>query len=218
MENFNQIFKEIPEMNLSIILTVLGITLILSIYEFCIYRFVSRKALYNKQLNISLTVLPCFIATIILALQSNIVITLGTIGALAIIRYRTAIKDPIDMVYILWSVHIGIVCGCQLYSLGFITSLLVSIVIFAFEKIKFATKPIIFCVRSSLNIEDELTQILKDHSANFLIKSRNFSNNTFDFIIETSTKFPKIILDRTIKIESCIHAQMIEYDSNNGFI
>ena len=57
-------------------------------------------------------------------------ITLGTIGALAIIRYRTAIKDPINMTYILWAVHTGIVCGCQLYELGLITSLFASIVIY----------------------------------------------------------------------------------------
>ncbi|MDD5016774.1 MAG: hypothetical protein PHO15_01580 [Eubacteriales bacterium] len=79
------------------ILTVLLMVSILSIYEFLIYRFVSKRSFYSKQFNITLAVMPIFIATIIMTLQSNLIITLGTIGALAIIRFRTAIKDPTDM-------------------------------------------------------------------------------------------------------------------------
>ena len=102
-------------------------------YEFIVYRLVSHRAFYNRSFNISVTVLPFFIATIILCLQSNLVITLGTIGALAIIRYRTAVKDPVDMLYILWSIHIGIVCGCQLYEVAVLTSLLVTIILLILE-------------------------------------------------------------------------------------
>ena len=86
-----------------IILSVLLMVLALSVYEFIVYRLVSHRNFYNRSFNISISVLPFFIATIILCLQSNLVITLGTIGALAIIRYRTAVKDPVDMIYILWS-------------------------------------------------------------------------------------------------------------------
>jgi hypothetical protein len=88
---------------------------ILSAYIFLIYRFVSKKSFYSKQFNLTLAIIPFFIATIIMTLQSNLIITLGTIGALAIIRFRTAIKDPMDMVYLLWAVHIGITCGAGQY-------------------------------------------------------------------------------------------------------
>ena len=117
------------ELNTVTILSVLIVVLLLSIYEFLIYRFVSHRTFYNKSFNISLTIIPFFIATIILCLQSNLVITLGTIGALAIIRYRTVVKDPIDMVYILWAVHTGIICGCQLYEVAVLTSIFVCIII-----------------------------------------------------------------------------------------
>ena len=99
-------------------MAVLLMVLVMSVYEFIVYRLVSHRSFYNKSFNISIAALPFFIATIILCLQSNLVITLGTIGALAIIRYRTAVKDPVDMLYILWSVHTGIVCGCQLYEVS----------------------------------------------------------------------------------------------------
>jgi hypothetical protein len=59
-------------------------------------------------------------------LQSNIVITLETIGALAILRFGTAVKVPVDMLYLLWEIHIGITCGCQLYEIAVLTILVIA--------------------------------------------------------------------------------------------
>lgn len=101
------------EITTSMLLAVLIMTGILALYEFIVYQVVLRRSLYNKAFNMSIAVLPFFISTIILCLQSNLVITLGTIGALAIIRFRTAVKDPVDLIFVLWSIHIGITCGCQ---------------------------------------------------------------------------------------------------------
>ena len=96
------------EITTSLLLSVLFVTGILALYEFIVYQIILHRSLYNRAFNISIAVLPFFIATIILCLQSNLVITLGTIGALAIIRFRTAVKDPVDLIFILWSIHIGI--------------------------------------------------------------------------------------------------------------
>ena len=208
--------KQLIEMNsfdslsLKVILTVLFFTLVLSIFEFIVYRYVSKKTIYNKELNISIVILPFFISTIILALQSNLVITLGTIGALAIIRYRTAIKDPINMIYILWAVHTGIVCGCKLFELGFITSLFAAVVIFILEKIKNKNNQSILCIKSSSNIEEELIKVLKDNTKNFNIKTRNFSNNNFDYVILISFFEPKEILNKLTSLKDCIQVSITE--------
>ena len=102
----------------SAIISVLAMVLILSLLEYAVDRLVSHRAFYSKSFNITLAIMPFFIATIVMSLQTNLAITLGTIGALAIIRFRTAIKNPVDMIYILWSIHIGITCGCQLFELA----------------------------------------------------------------------------------------------------
>ena len=95
---------------------------------------------------ILITILPYFISTIILCLQSNVVITLGTIGALAIIRFRTAVKDPVDMIYLLWSIHTGIICGCQLFPVAIITSIAVTILLLVLEHVHFGRKPFIIII------------------------------------------------------------------------
>ena len=106
-------------------LAVLLVVAVISAYQFVIYRFVSKRSFYSKSFNIAMSIIPFFVATIIMTLQTNMVITLGTIGALAILRFRTAVKDPMDMIYLFWSVHTGIVCGAGLYKLAVITSIIV---------------------------------------------------------------------------------------------
>ena len=197
-------------LDINVILSVLFFTLILSLYEFVIYRYISKRTVYNKELNISIITLPFFISTIILALQSNLVITLGTIGALAIIRYRTAIKDPINMTYILWAVHTGIVCGCQLYELGLITSLFASIVIYVLEKIKSKDNQSILCIKSSSNIEDDIIKVLKDNVKNFDIKTRSFANNNFDYVVFIRIFEPSTIIDKLTSLKDCVQVSLME--------
>ena len=197
-------------LDINVILSVLFFTLILSLYEFVIYRYISKRTVYNKELNISIITLPFFISTIILALQSNLVITLGTIGALAIIRYRTAIKDPINMTYILWAVHTGIVCGCQLYELGLITSLFASIVICVLEKIKSKDNQSILCIKSSSNIEEDLIKVLKDNVKNFDIKTRSFANNNFDYVVLIRIFEPSTIIDKLTSLKDCVQVSLME--------
>ena len=105
-QNIGGVYQNSP-INHTTVASVLVMVTILVIYEFAVYRFVSHRSFYNKSFNLAIAILPYFISTIILCLQSNAVITLGTIGALAIIRFRTAVKDPVDMIYLLWSVHTG---------------------------------------------------------------------------------------------------------------
>lgn len=199
----------------SVIVAVLIMTLILSVYEFIVYRFVSHRSFYNKSFNISVAILPFFIAMIILCLQSNIVITLGTIGALAIIRFRTAVKDPVDMVYLLWSVFVGIVCGCQLYAVGAITSIFVTIVLIILDHINFGRKPYVLLVHSEEEIESEIDNILKERKINYKIKSRNYTSKGYDFVIEFIYKEIKELNKILSSNKKISKYSIIEYDADD---
>ena len=199
----------------TIILSVLTMVLILASYEFIVYRFISHRSFYNKSFNISIAILPFFIATIILCLQSNIVITLGTIGALAIIRFRTAVKDPVDMIYILWSIHTGIICGCQLYEVAVMTSLLVTIVLFVLEHVTFGRKPFILIINSKKDEEELIKSILREYATSYRIKSRNYTSNGVDYAIELSVKQPEILASNLSKTKKLNKFSIIEYDADD---
>lgn len=201
--------------NTQIILSVLCMVLVLSVYEFIIYRLVSHRNFYNKSFNISIAVLPFFISTIILCLQSNLVITLGTIGALAIIRYRTAVKDPIDMMYILWSIHTGIICGCQLYEVAVLTSLVVTIVLLVMEHLPFSRKSYILVLNMKENGEDEIKSILKGAAKSFTIKSRNYNENEYNIAVELSVKDPEVLSEALRKNGKVKRFSIVRYDAED---
>lgn len=197
------------------IITMLLMVLFLAVYEFVVYRFVSHRSFYNKSFNITVAVLPFFISAIILCLQSNVVITLGTIGALAIIRFRTAVKDPVDMVYLLWSVFVGIVCGCQLYVVGVITSVFVTILLIILDHVNFGRKPYVLILHSREDFESELEKILNEKKVNYKIKSRNYTSKGYDYVIEFLYKDIKELNKILSKNKAIDKYSIIEYDADD---
>ena len=216
-----QIFENIinayanESISTSTILSVLLMVAILAIYEFLIYRMVSHRSFYNKSFNITTAILPFFISAIILCLQSNIVITLGTIGALAIIRFRTSVKDPVDMLYLLWSVFIGIICGCQLFEVGVLTSVAVTIMLIALEHINFGRKSFVLIVRSTEDVEGYLNRVFKEKKISNKFKSRNYTSKGFDYAIELTYKNIQELNAELSKNERISKYSIIEYDADD---
>ena len=202
---------------LATIIGVLLVTLFMSVYEFVVYRTVSHRAIYNKQFHIAILVIPFFIGSIVMALQSNIVVTLGTIGALAIIRFRTAIKDATDMVYLLWSIFIGITCGCQLYESCILTSLIVTVILVAANALsgKLFRNPYILVVNSKENIEKELKEVISGNTTSYRLKSRNYTGNGVDYVYELGLKDPEKLTEEVGKLKNIKQFSLLEYDSND---
>ena len=203
-----------PALYRSTIFSVLGMTLILSLLESLIYRTVSQRKFYDKSFNIALAIIPFFISTIILSLQSNIVITLGTIGALAIIRFRTAIKNPVDMLYILWSVHIGITCGCQLYELSVVTFIVVAILLVLFEYVKFGSITYVLVFHAESDKEDDYRKVLEENCNRYRIKSQNYTMSGIDVSADVSVKDTKA-LAKALQAIGIVRFSIIEYDNED---
>ncbi len=220
MNFFEQFFYNILQgydhsaLTKSSIISVLFMVLVLSLLEYAVYRLVSHRAFYSKSFNITLAILPFFIATIIMSLQTNLVITLGTIGALAIIRFRTAIKNPVDMIYILWSIHIGITCGCQLFELAVATFAIVTILLFVFERVNLGKKPYVLVFHTDRLTEAQVKEILETKTKSFKIKSRNFTPKGTDYVIDISLDDTDALAD-ALKEKSIEKFSIIEYDSDD---
>ena len=197
------------------LLAVLCFVLAMSTFIFLVYRVVSHRSLYNKSLNICLAVLPFFICTIILCLQSNLVITLGTIGALAIVRFRTAIKDPVDMIYILWSIHLGIMAGCQLFMVALLTSVFVAVILLVWENLRLGKRAYTLVVNCEEQMEATLKQVLGKNARRMHIKSRNFTASGIDYIVALSVRNPEQLTEALAGVEGIRRFSLIEYDSED---
>lgn len=206
----------VKELNTTTILSVLLMVTVLALYEFVIYRFVSKRAFYAKQFNIALAILPYFIATIVMTLQSSLVITLGTIGALAIIRFRTAVKDPIDMIYLLWSVHIGIVVGSGLYELAVLTSLAATVLLVLLDLLPMSRAPYLLVAHME-KAEDEakIMEEVKKFARNPRVKSRSYSARGLDIIVELRCSKCETLAQELSVLPELIRFSLITHDSED---
>ena len=212
IENVMESLKNV-EITTSKLLAVLCVVLILAIYEFVVYQVILRRSLYNKAFNISIAILPFFISTIILCLQSNLVITLGTIGALAIIRFRRGVKDPVDLMFVLWAIHIGITCGCQLYEIAVITSIIVTLVLIILNRINTKTKSHVLVVHCKTTAgEETVNELMKKYAKKYRVKSRNYTDKGMDFVYEIVIKCVIELTKALEEEESVERFSLMEYE------
>lgn len=101
------------------ILLLLAIAALVGIYIFMVYKLSSKSAFYSRDLNVTLAGMPIIVAAIMIAMQSNLLVSLGMVGALSIVRFRNAVKNPMDLLYLFWSISAGIIVGVGLYLLSF---------------------------------------------------------------------------------------------------
>ena len=175
-------------MDMSRILTSLLCAAALGVYVFVIYRITCRKAFYSKGFAISLVAIDLITAAVIMAVQSSAVISLGMVGALSIVRFRTAIKDPMDLAFLFWVISLGIICGAALYEIAILASLLITVVMLVLHFIPNVRPALLLIVNlENVDAEPALKEVLKERTSFYKIKSRNVTSTGLDMIVELKT-------------------------------
>lgn len=200
------------------IAATLFVTALLALYIFAIYRLVTRKVFYSKNFNIALAALSLITAAIILAMQSNLVISLGMVGALSIVRFRTAIKDPLDLVFLFWSISVGIICGAGLYEVALLTCLVVTVLILVLENIPASRAPMMLVVNlSDAEKEKQVLELAGKYSRFYKVKSRNITARGMDMIVEVRVKEEAAFVKEVSALESVETASLIAHDGEVTF-
>ena len=200
------------------IAATLIVTALLALYIFAIYRLVTRKVFYSKNFNISLAVMSLITAAIILAMQYNLVISLGMVGALSIVRFRTAIKDPMDLAFLFWSISIGIICGAGLYEIALVTSVGVTVFILVLDMLPVGKAPMMLVVNSSeMNGEKAVLDVVGKYARYYKVKSRNLSKGRLDLVIELKVKEESALVSEVAALDGMISASMISHDGEVTF-
>ena len=223
--SFSDIFKKsfiegftTADINIYTAATALLITCCLAIYIFFIYRVITRKTFYSKTFNISIACIALITAGIIITIQSNIVVSLGMVGALSIVRFRTAVKDPLDLTFLFWSIAVGIICGVGLAEIAILLSLLLTIGILTLNNLPVAKAPLILVINStSLDSEKEILDIVQKYSKHPIVKSRNMTKTTLDLIIELRTNTGDELIQNVLKHNSVESASLLSHDGEVTF-
>ena len=175
---FNDIFKSSFLENItefSVLDTVLGlaVALVIGLFIFLIYKKTLTGVMYSSGFALTLVGLSLVTTLVIMAVTSNVVLSLGMVGALSIVRFRTAIKEPVEIVFLFWSLAVGIVIGAGMIPLAVIGSAIIGVILLLFANRKIRNNPYIL-VLTCLNEQAEAAALetLKANTNHYIVKSK----------------------------------------------
>ena len=205
-------------MNLAQIIGTLVVTGLLAGYIFVIYRLITKKTFYSKNFNISVAAISVITAAIILAVQTSIVISLGMVGALSIVRFRTAIKEPMDLCFLFWSIAVGICCGAHMVDVAAILSVVLTVLVIILDRLPVGRAPMILIVNlTDGKKEPELMKVINEFSGYKKVKSRNLTGGRCNLIIEIRIKQDYEMTQRISELEGVEKVSLVSHDGEVTF-
>lgn len=224
--SFSDIFKKsflegysTIELGTKGIIVALCFSLVLGLYIFFCYRLLTRRTFYSKNFNISLVCMSLITTAIILTIQSSVVVSLGMVGALSIVRFRTAIKEPMDLVFLYWAISVGIICGAGLSEIAIILSLAVTVAVFVLGRIPLGQAPMILVISAQNDKETNkaIRQIVRKYSRFYTEKSRNISGGQLNLVIELSVSGGSELTSELSSLRTVNSVSLLSHDGEVTF-
>ena len=200
-----------PEQIIRIVMALV-VSLLLGMFINVVYKKFYRGVVYNRKFSIALVGMTVLTAMVTLAISTNIVISLGMVGALSIVRFRTAIKNPLDLVYLFWAITTGITVGANAYPLALISAIVVFILILAMTGKNQSARIYIAIVHySGLTTADEIKVAMG--RLNYRIKSKTLRGDTCELTMEVMAKGDSLAFaDRLRMINGVTDVTVVQYD------
>lgn len=200
------------DMSIKTMVLLLALSALVGIYIFFIYRIMTLNSFYSKGFNVSLILISIITTAIIITIQSSVVVSLGMVGALSIVRFRTAIKEPLDLIFLFWSISVGIICGAGMPFLSMALSLVLTVIIIIFYRMPEVRKSMILVVNANTNnCAEEIYSIVEKYDKGYKIKSRNVSKENADFLFEIRIKDYEKLLQELNEFDDIKTASIISH-------
>jgi len=220
--NFNDIFKSsFLEKTSSFSLTdaIIGLVsaLILGLFIYFVYKKTFNGVIYSHSFNISLLIMTLATSLVIMGISQNILLSLGMVGALSIVRFRTPIKDPMDLIFLFWSVVVGILTGAGFIPLAAIGSVIIGVAIILFQNKIIVENPFLVVIKFENGIvNNEIEAIISKHARKYMFKSQSvITNYETEVTYEVRLKSPDAVLvNELAKVNGVQSSVMLSYDGN----
>ena len=212
-----QSFLEFQSVGLTIadVATSLLITFAISLLIFWLYKKSFRGVLYTHSFNVSLVMVSLVTALVIMTISTNLILSLGMVGALSIVRFRTAVKDPIDIVFMFWAIAIGIANGAMQFELAIVGSFFIAIVVVILSNIKLQNHPYLLVIHYKSVDEKEILIQLNEIIKSFKLKSKTVSNDLVELTLEVRVKKHNIaFVDEIAKINNVKDLGLVSYEGD----
>ncbi len=161
----------------------------LGMFIFYVYKKTFMGVLYQKSFNISLVLLSVVTTIIIMTISGNLVLSLGMVGALSIVRFRTPIKDSMDLVFLFWAIAVGIANGVGYYSISVIGSALICLILLFLTRKEELDHPFLLVMRIPIGVDQsEIVSVVKGAVSLYQLKSKSINPDEYELTIEVKLK------------------------------
>jgi len=215
MTNFSDIFKkgflqETGNLTTSDFIMSMLAAFLCGMIIYIIYRYFYKGVIYNNNFNILLVLTAIVTCFIVIVISSNVVLSLGMVGALSIVRFRTAVKDPLDVGFLFWAVAVGITCGAGLYIISLAATVFISAVYILLIKVRNRKRVYLLIVKYRVDAHEAVTKTIA--SLRKVLKNRTTTNDmteiTYEIRVnENNTSF---VLELS-KIDGVEYATVVEF-------
>lgn len=218
---FNDIFKSnflenITGVSIFDTLTALILAFCLGLFIFFVYKKTFSGVMYSSSFAVTLVALTMITTLVILAVTSNVVLSLGMVGALSIVRFRTAIKEPLDIAFLFWSITVGIVLAAGLIPLAVIGSLFIGIFLLLFVNRKPHTNPYIIVIDcTDHECELKALSFLKEQVNRVVVKSKTARKGAIELNLDIRLKGDNTDFINTLsEMEGINSAVLVSYNGD----
>lgn len=194
------------------LVTVLAVSLLLGLCIYAVYRRCFMGVVYDHSFAISLVIMTVLVSVIIVTISSNVMLSLGMVGALSIVRYRTAVKSPLDLMFLFWAITTGIAVGATYYYIGIVAFLFVAVVFFVLRNVRGGSETYMLVLECSadLPVEEEVRRALASYQNK--VRSKVVRNNRAELTVEVLMKDDNMNVVNVIsQIEGVDNVTMVQY-------
>jgi len=218
---FSEIFKnsfleQMSEFSLIDSMIALVAAFLLGLLIYILYKRTFKGVMYSESFNLSLILLTLLTTFIILAVTSNVVLSLGMVGALSIVRFRTAIKDPLDLVYLFWAIGGGIVVGAGMIPLALIGSIFIASILWIKSTVSQKNQPYLIIIHSkNEKAEIKAQSILFSRSHKIRLKSKTINKQETEIIYEIQlSDHDNAFINEIASIDGVTNIQCVSYNGD----
>lgn len=192
--SFSDVFKSsflesITEFSALDTLIGMAFALVIGLFIFVIYKKTFTGVMYSTGFGMSLVGLSLVTTLVIMAVTSNVVLSLGMVGALSIVRFRAAIKEPMEIVFLFWSLAVGIVIGAGMIPLAVIGSVIIGVIMVLFVNKKLGHTPYILIINcNDEKAEEQATKLIRESVDKYAVKSKTVSSEGIELTAEVRIK------------------------------
>lgn len=195
------------------LLIMLLSSVFLGFYVFFIYKYCNKQSFYSKDFNSILPGMGVISTTLIITMHSNIFVFLGIIGALSVVRFRHALKNPLDLFFLFWTLFNGILCGARLYIIALMLSIIITTLFLSIDLLSVSGCSYILVVFCSTDRYNELNNIILKYSKNINLRKKSSKLGVYSYVFTLKTKKEDILLHYISQIPSL---KSINFTSYNG--